>query len=62
MIPVNRPIITKDDSINILNAVKSGWVSSAGPQIKSFEKKFKSFINKNLLLLCQVELLPWRFH
>ncbi len=46
MIPVNRPIITKDDSKNILHAVKSGWVSSAGPQIKNFEKKFKSFIGK----------------
>ena len=62
MIPVNRPIITKDDSINILNAVKSGWVSSAGPQIKSFEKNSNLLLIKNLLLLCQVELLPWRFH
>ena len=46
MIPVNRPIITKNDSKSILNAVKSGWISSAGPEIKNFEKKLSNFIGK----------------
>jgi perosamine synthetase len=47
MIPVNRPIITRDDSKSIFKAVKSGWISSAGPEIKNFEKKLSNFIGKN---------------
>ena len=46
MIPVNKPIILKEDSKKIFDAAKSGWISSAGPQIKEFEKKFKNFIGK----------------
>ena len=41
MIPVNQPLITKQDAIAVYKSVKSGWVSSVGPQIKIFENKFK---------------------
>ena len=47
MIPVNRPVITNIDAKNVYKVVKNGWISSSGPQIKIFEKKFKKFIGKN---------------
>ena len=46
MIPVNKPIISKEDANLIYKTAKSGWVSSAGPEIKIFENKFKNFIGK----------------
>ena len=46
MIPVNRPIITSEDCKYIFKTAKSGWVSSAGPEINIFEKNFKKFIGK----------------
>ena len=47
MIPVNQPLITKQDAISVYKSIKSGWVSSVGPQIKLFENKFKKIINKD---------------
>ena len=44
MIPVNQPLITKQYAIAVFKSVKSGWVSSAGPQIQLFENKFKKTI------------------
>jgi perosamine synthetase len=46
MIPVNQPLITKQDATAVFKSVKSGWVSSAGPQIELFENKFKKTIGK----------------
>ena len=46
MIPVNQPLITKQDAIAVFKSVKSGWVSSTGPQIQLFENKFKKTIGK----------------
>lgn len=46
MIPVNKPVITGKDAKYIFKTAKSGWISSAGPEIKIFEKNFKKFIGK----------------
>tara|TARA_B110000971_G_scaffold69096_1_gene70855 strand:+ start:956 stop:1408 length:453 start_codon:yes stop_codon:yes gene_type:complete len=46
MIPVNQPIITKKDALAVYRVVKRGWVSSSGPEINKFEKKFKKLIGK----------------
>jgi len=43
-IPVAEPDIGKDELKNVTKAVKSGWVSSKGPFIEEFEKKFSSYI------------------
>ncbi len=43
-IPVNKPMITKSDSDLVYKVVKSGWVSSEGPNVKNFEKNFSKFI------------------
>ena len=45
-IPVNTPIITKKDALEVYKTVKSGWVSSSGLKINEFEKKLAQFTNR----------------
>jgi perosamine synthetase len=45
-IPVNKPLITKQDQISVARVVRSGWVSSSGKEIKEFEKKFSKLHKK----------------
>ncbi len=43
-IPVNKPLITRED-INYLNkSISKGWISSEGPEVKRFENNFSNFI------------------
>ncbi len=43
-IPVAEPDIGEDELKNVVEAVKSGWVSSKGPFIEEFEKGFSGYI------------------
>jgi perosamine synthetase len=43
-IPVAEPEIGEAELKNVVEAVKSGWVSSKGPFIEEFERKFSSYI------------------
>jgi len=43
-IPVNKPLITKEDIIYINKSISKGWVSSEGPEVKRFENNFSNFI------------------
>lgn len=43
-IPVAEPDIGEGELKNVIEAVKSGWVSSKGPFMEEFEKKFSSYI------------------
>ena len=43
-IPVNKPLVTKTDVTSVYKILKSGWISSEGPNVKKFEDKFSSFI------------------
>jgi perosamine synthetase len=43
-IPVAEPEIGEEELQNVIEAVKSGWVSSKGPFIEEFEKSFSSYI------------------
>jgi perosamine synthetase len=45
-LPVNRPIVTEGDARKIYKVVKSGWISSAGPDITLFEKNLSKFVNR----------------
>lgn len=45
-IPVNRPRITPRNAKDVFNAVKSGWVSSEGPEVKKFEFGVSKLINR----------------
>lgn len=43
-IPVNKPLITKEDANKVYSVLKDGWVSSEGSNVKQFEKNFSNFI------------------
>ena len=43
-IPLAKPLIENDDIYIVNKALKSGWISSKGPYIKKFEKKFQKFL------------------
>jgi perosamine synthetase len=43
-IPVTEPEIGENELKNVMEAVKSGWVSSKGPFIDEFEQGFSSYI------------------
>jgi len=44
--PVSSPYITNNDKDNINRSLKSGWISSNGPEIIKFEKKFSNFVSR----------------
>ena len=43
MIPISEPSLGEEELINIIDAVKSGWISSKGKYIKEFEEKFAGY-------------------
>jgi perosamine synthetase len=43
-IPVAEPEIGEEELKNVIEAVKSGWISSKGPFIEEFEGRFSSYI------------------
>lgn len=43
MIPVAEPWLGEDEIKNVLDCVKSGWVSSIGKYVEKFEKEFVRF-------------------
>ena len=46
MIPVSKPKIIKEDIYEVIKSLKEGWVSSDGPNVLKFEKKFAKFLGK----------------
>lgn len=45
-IPVSIPHVSNDDINSINKVIKKGWISSDGPEVKTFEKKFSKKINR----------------
>ena len=45
-IPVSVPHISNQDIKSVNNVLKKGWISSDGPEVKSFEKKFSKKIKQ----------------
>ena len=45
-IPVSKPLITKKDADNVHKTLKEGWISSEGPKVKKFEKKFSKLVDR----------------
>jgi len=43
-IPIARPEIGREELENVVKAVRSGWVSSKGPFVNEFEKRFSEYI------------------
>ncbi|MDC1200499.1 DegT/DnrJ/EryC1/StrS family aminotransferase [Pelagibacteraceae bacterium] len=46
-IPVNKPFITHRNALDVFRVVKSGWISSDGPQVKKFEEQVAKKIGVN---------------
>jgi perosamine synthetase len=46
MIPVNEPLLTEEDFASVLDALKSGWISGAGPHIEAFESKWAAYCGR----------------
>ena len=44
MIPVCRPYLTGKEKVYVSEAMESGWISSAGKYIKSFEASFSEYV------------------
>ena len=42
--PVSAPNVTQKDIISVNKALKAGWISSEGPEVKKFEKNFSKYI------------------
>ena len=45
-IPVNTPLINNNDAIAVFKSIKSGWISSEGPNVKEFENKISKFLDR----------------
>lgn len=53
MIPVNEPIISEQSKKNVLDALQSGWISSAGKYVEEFEVKFAKYLGvKHAIAVC----------
>ncbi|WP_324735232.1 DegT/DnrJ/EryC1/StrS family aminotransferase [Thermococcus sp. SY098] len=44
MIPVSEPLLGEEELKNVIEAIKSGWISSKGEFIKEFEEEFAKYI------------------
>ena len=44
--PVSIPHISKKDIYSVNKTLKTGWISSDGPEIKKFENKFSNYVNR----------------
>ena len=44
--PVSKPYISQKNISAVNKTLKSGWISSDGPEVKIFEKKFSKFVNR----------------
>jgi len=49
-IPVSEPTITEKEIEYVMQAVKSGWVSSLGEYINRFEDEFAKFVGTKYAL------------
>jgi len=49
-IPISQPSIGEKELAYVSDAVRSGWVSSLGPYIESFERKFAAFCGSRFAL------------
>ena len=46
-IPVSIPYISSQDIKSVNKVLKKGWISSDGPEVKSFENEFSKKVNRN---------------
>ena len=44
--PVSIPYISQQDINSVNKSLKEGWISSDGPNVERFEKKFSKYVNR----------------
>jgi len=49
-IPIAKPLIGKEELLNVIDCVKSGWISSQGSYVSKFESEFSKMHNDNYSL------------
>ena len=59
-IPVNTPIITKKDAIEIYKTARSGWISSSGQKIIKFENNWQKLQKENFAVVFLVVQQLWK--
>lgn len=47
MIPVNTPLLSGNEEKYLVECVRTGWISSEGPFIKTFEDKFAAYVQRS---------------
>jgi perosamine synthetase len=53
MIPVNEPLLNGNEEKYVLEALRTGWISSEGPAVKEFEEAFASRMGrKHAIAVC----------
>ena len=45
-IPVNEPLLNGNEERNLIECIRTGWISSEGPFIKQFEEKLAERVNR----------------
>lgn len=45
-IPVNEPLLNGNEEKNLIECIRTGWISSEGPFIKQFEEQFSARIGR----------------
>jgi perosamine synthetase len=46
VIPVNEPVLTEADVASVNDALRSGWISGAGPQLEAFEQRWAAYCGR----------------
>ena len=46
LIPVNEPLLTEADYASVMGALRSGWISGAGPHIEAFEARWAAYCGR----------------
>jgi perosamine synthetase len=46
MIPVNEPLLGERDFASVMEALRSGWISGAGPHIEAFESRWAAYCGR----------------
>ena len=46
LIPVNEPLLTEADYASVMDALRSGWISGAGPHVEAFEARWAAYCGR----------------
>ena len=46
IVPVNEPLLTEADYASVMEALRSGWISGAGPHIEAFEARWANYCGR----------------